>query len=59
MKHLFISEWAPFTHGFYFPLSPVTFQPQVEMKELIIPALISAGWYCQLVIYGLKGNCRE
>lgn len=59
VKHLFISEWAGFTHGFYFPLSPVKFQPPIEMKELIIRALIAAGWYCQLVIHSLKGNWRE
>lgn len=56
MKHLFISEWAGFTLGFYFPLSSVKFQPQIEMKKLIIHALISAEWYCQLVIHSLRGN---
>lgn len=59
VKHLFISEWAGVSDGFYFPLSSVKFQPQIEMKELITLSLISAGWYCQLVIHSLKGNWRE
>lgn len=59
MKHLFISEWTGFTHGFYFPLSLVDFQPQIEMKVLITLSLLSDGWHCQLVIHSLKGNWRE
>lgn len=59
VKHLLISEWAGSTHGFYFPLSPVEFQPQIEMKKLITFSLISAGWYCQQMIHSLKGNWRE
>lgn len=57
VKHLFISEWTGFTHGFYFPLSLVNFQPQIETKVLITLSLLSAGWYCQLVIH--KENWRE
>lgn len=59
VKNLFVSEWAGFTHSFYFPLSPVKFQPQTEMKELITLSLISAGWYGQLLIHSLEGNWRE
>lgn len=33
-KHLTISQWVGFTHGFHFSLSPVKFQPQTEMEEL-------------------------
>lgn len=59
VKHLLISEQTGFTHGFYFPLSLVKFQPQIEMKVLITLSVLSAGWYCQLMIHSLKGNWRE